>query len=98
MSDEPPRRWQNPDHEQLHSALVQIATELAGLRAAVMFAIAPPKAAKAEEPTVPERCAGVPADRCAMQDEDARVARRSFEDLNGWQCKGCRIKSGEAGA
>jgi hypothetical protein len=54
-----------------------------------MFA---PKATPSLEP----RCAGIPADRCALQSEDGRIARGSFGNPHAWQCVGCRYVEGSS--
>ena len=52
-----------------------------------MFA---PKATVALDP----RCAGIPAARCALQDDAARLSRASFGNRNAWQCLGCGYTGG----
>ena len=82
--------------ERLHQCLVTIAGELAGLRAAVMFAIDPPKVVKDGPPAdLAARCVGVPKEACAIQDEEARIPRATFVDKHAWQCRGCRLSHTE---
>lgn len=56
-------------------------------------ALTPPPTARVERPPLPERCAGIPVDQCALQDEDAQQSRKSFSDPRAWQCAGCGFVS-----
>jgi hypothetical protein len=49
---------------------------------------------KAATVTRPERCAGVPAEQCGMQDEDARQDIATFSASHRWRCVGCRHEEG----
>ena len=40
-----------------------------------------------------ERCAGVLASSCGLQDEEGRLSRRSFSDPQAWNCRGCEYES-----
>lgn len=37
----------------------------------------------------PGRCAGVPAQTCALQNDEARIEIGNFADPNKWRCNGC---------
>mgnify|MGYP001562569116 CR=1 FL=1 len=42
--------------------------------------------------SLPDRCYGIASSRCALQEDDARIERGSFDQPNAWQCKGCRYR------
>lgn len=52
----------------------------------------------APQPTLPERCEGMPANRCALQDEEARLERQTIGGSLPAMCKGCRYTFTEAAA
>jgi hypothetical protein len=49
---------------------------------------------KAATVALPERCVGVPAEQCGMQDEDARQDIATFSASHRWRCVGCRHEEG----
>lgn len=60
------------------------------LRAVASVAGQPIQGAREEKPAIlPERCEGMPPTRCAMQDDDARMARATFGNPTGSRCMGC---------
>jgi hypothetical protein len=82
--------------EQQQRVLIAIAGELAGIRVALMCAIDPPKVVPEKaDATLPERCQGVHALACALQDNEAQLPRPSFADKHAWQCRGCRLSHTE---
>jgi hypothetical protein len=74
------------DAIEVSLALLKVQTD--AMRHALTLASVP--AATVVTPRLPERCIGAPEALCALQDEDAMLPRASFENPNGWQCKGCR--------
>ena len=43
--------------------------------------------------SLPTRCAGVPDEKCVLQDEDARVSTATFTNPSAWRCRGCDFRS-----
>lgn len=81
--------------DAIEASLAILKVQVDAMRHALTL-VAAPKV----EPNLPERCIGAPEGLCALQDEDARLSRASFDDPNGWQCKGCRYigNTAESGA
>lgn len=43
--------------------------------------------------SLPDRCNGVPDERCGLKDDDARMSVGSLRNPDTWQCRGCRVRS-----
>lgn len=45
--------------------------------------------AKVSEPILRDECMSLPPNRCALQNEDAQIDRKTFGAPNAFRCKGC---------
>jgi hypothetical protein len=79
--------------DALDAQIELLKVQTAAMRHALDLARAAMQPAQSAAPApLPERCAGVPASRCAKRDDEARVSRGSFGNPHAWQCSGCGLR------
>ena len=86
--------YMSVSNEVLKAALDAIDADMDLLRVrlkTLRHTLAPMLVPRVEESVpVEARCQGIPAQHCALQDDDARISRATFADPHAWQCAGCR--------
>ncbi len=72
--------------DALEATLAVAGAQLAALRHALQTPATP---VKPVAPALPERCAGIPSERCALRSDEAKHVAATFADPYAWRCDGC---------
>lgn len=73
-----------------HLAVIEAQLELLKVQIlALRQVLTPPPSAKESAPILRDECLNVPPDRCALQNDDAKIDRRTFGTPDAFRCKGC---------